>query len=130
MIWNCVEERIDNGTKYGRYVRKVLFCQIYADRKAALLRCPFPLQSYPLLKQGDRIAFYENNAIREGEFVCSSTREDELDPMDMIAELLSTEDDLKVFCEANGLKSSNLIIMAIEAYKVSCTQHLNVTKVF
>ena len=119
MIWNCVEERIDNGTKYGRYVRKVLFCQIYADRKAALLRMPFPLQSYPLLKQGDKIAFYENNGIREGEFVCSSTQ-DELDPMDMIVELLPTEDDLKVFCEANGLKSSNLIIMAIEAYKVSC----------
>ena len=50
MIWNCVEERIDNGTKYGRIVRKVLFGEIYADRKAVLSRNPIPIQSHPLLK--------------------------------------------------------------------------------
>ena len=69
-------------------------------------------------QQGDKIAFYEENGIREGEFLCSSTQ-DQLDPMYMVAELLPTEDDLKFFCDANGLKSTNLIIMAIEAYKVS-----------
>ena len=31
-MWNCVEERIDQGKKYGRVLRKVIFEDIYTDR--------------------------------------------------------------------------------------------------
>ena len=41
-----------------------------------------------------------------------------MDPMNMVDELLPTEADLKYFCKQNGLQSSSIAIMAIEAYKV------------
>ena len=41
-----------------------------------------------------------------------------MDPMNMVDELLPTEADLRYFCKQNGLQSSSIVIMAIEAYKV------------
>ena len=40
-----------------------------------------------------------------------------MDPMNMVDELLPTEADLRYFCKQNGLQSSSIAIMAIEAYK-------------
>ena len=42
--------------------------------------------------------------------------------MNMVDELLPTEADLRYFCKQNGLQSSSIAIMAIEAYKVLSQQ--------
>ena len=31
-MWNCVEERFDQGKKYGRVLRKIIFGDIYTDQ--------------------------------------------------------------------------------------------------
>jgi len=30
--WTCVEDRIDNGTKLGKVIKKIIFGDIFADR--------------------------------------------------------------------------------------------------
>ena len=45
-------------------------------------------------------------------------KKEPMDPMNMVDELLPTEADLRYFCKQNGLQSSSVVIMAIEAYKV------------
>ena len=31
-MWICVEDRIENGTKLGKIIKKITFGEIYADR--------------------------------------------------------------------------------------------------
>ena len=50
MIWNCVEDRVDNGTKYGKIIKKVIFGQIYLDRSAILSGKPLQLTQHLHLK--------------------------------------------------------------------------------
>lgn len=50
MIWNCVEDRIDDGSKYGRVSRKIIFGNIYADKTAVLSRNPIPVDAHTHLK--------------------------------------------------------------------------------
>lgn len=116
MIWNCVEDRIDDGSKYGRVSRKIIFGNIYADKTAVLSRNPISIEAHTHLKTGDIIAFYDDNEIRVANFLCCSERE-KLDPKNIISDLLNREDDLKYFCKTNNLQSENLFTMVIEAYK-------------
>ena len=39
-MWNCVEDRVDTGNKYGRVVRKIVFEKLYPDRTSVLTRQP------------------------------------------------------------------------------------------
>ena len=48
--WNCVETRIDNGTKYGRIVRKIVFGDIFANRSQLLSQNPLNNNHKKLLK--------------------------------------------------------------------------------
>ena len=48
--WNCVETRIDNGTKYGRIVRKIIFGDIFANRSQLLSQNPLNNNHKKLLK--------------------------------------------------------------------------------
>ena len=41
-MWTCVEDRIDDGTEFGCMIRKIIFDDIYADRKAAITSNPIP----------------------------------------------------------------------------------------
>ena len=50
MIWNCVEDRIQNGTKFGKIGRKIIFGNIFADRTALLSNNPIPTAAIPHLK--------------------------------------------------------------------------------
>ena len=40
--WNCIEDRVDNGTKYGRTIRKVIQGDIFADKTAVFSSNPIP----------------------------------------------------------------------------------------
>jgi len=40
--WNCVEDRVDNGTKYGRIIRKIIQGDIFADKTAVFSSNPIP----------------------------------------------------------------------------------------
>jgi len=42
-MWTCVEDRIDNGTKLGKIIKKVIFGEIYADRKHLFKNIPMTL---------------------------------------------------------------------------------------
>ena len=39
-MWNCVEDRVENGAKFGRIVRKLIFEDLYIDRESVLCRVP------------------------------------------------------------------------------------------
>jgi len=121
-MWNCIEDRIDDGTKYGRIIRKFIFGEIFADRTAVLSSNPIPRGAMKHLKRGDKVVYYESEELLEGAFLCSSETE-ALDPQMIVGTLLSTESDLKAFCKQYGLFKENLFLMAIEAYKY----FLNVT---
>jgi len=116
MAWSCVEDRTADG-QFGRVLRKIVFDDIYADRTALLSRHPIPLHSLAQLKAGDRIAFYDNTSIREGNFLCSS-HSHKLSAKDILTHILQTEEELKQFCEANSINTKNQHIFAlvIEAF--------------
>ena len=40
--WNCIEDRVDNGTKYGRIIRKIIQGDIFADKTAVFSSNPIP----------------------------------------------------------------------------------------
>ena len=54
--WNCVETRIDNGTKYGRIVRKIIFGDIFANRSQLLSQNPLNNNHKKLLKVSNRLS--------------------------------------------------------------------------
>jgi len=114
--WNCVETRIDNGTKYGRIVRKIIFGDIFANRSQLLSQNPLNNNHKKLLKPGDNVAYYSSTEIREGSFLCSSDV-DFYEPQNIVSDLLDNEADLKFFCEENNLKSGNIYSMTIEVFK-------------
>ena len=49
-MWNCVEDRVDEGHKFGRVMRKLIFEDIYADRNSVLARHPISRNTIPALK--------------------------------------------------------------------------------
>lgn len=69
-------------------------------------------------KPGDRVAFYDNCEIREGTFLCSSLKE-RLDAQEILASVLTTEEELRLFCRTNNLGSKNspIFSLVVEAYK-------------
>ena len=105
-MWNCVEDRVSQG-HFGRVIRKVIFQDIYADRTAVLSEKPISTGTLPFLKTGERVAYYDNCEIREGNFLCSSHSKNRFDPKMILAELLSTEDEVKNFCQQNNLCKKN-----------------------
>ena len=49
-MWNCVEDRINQGGKFGRVIRKLIFEDVYADRSAVLSQMPIARNTLPHLK--------------------------------------------------------------------------------
>jgi len=114
MTWICVEDRIDTGSDHGRVIRKLISSNLFADKMAILSNNPIPASAHRHLNMGDKIAFYENEEIREGSFLCAF---DEIDPTYILGDVLSNEDDLKYFCASRSINMKNLFIMVIEAFK-------------
>ncbi|CBY22587.1 unnamed protein product [Oikopleura dioica] len=118
-MWNCVEDRV-GGDKYGgRVIRKIIFDDIYADRIAVLSQNPISRTAYPHLKSGDKIVFYDNTEIREGNFLLSSEQKSNyLNSKAIIGEVLSTEEEIRNFCKSHGIakNTQSLHLMVIEAY--------------
>ena len=54
---NCVEDRIENGSKFRRVVRKLIFGDIFADKTAVLSSNPIPATAYRHLNVSNFIAF-------------------------------------------------------------------------
>ena len=52
------------------------------------------------------MAFYDSNEIREAAYLCSFQVE-EIEPMQIIADILNTEEDLRYFCKINDIDSPN-----------------------
>jgi len=116
-MWNCVEDRVEHGGKFGRIIRKIIFEDVYTDRESVICRVPVTKATLTDLKAGDRVAFQDNCEIREGSFLCSSEVES-LDAKAMVSEVLSTEEDIRNFCLTNSLCSENshLFTMVIESF--------------
>jgi len=49
-MWNCIEDRIEQGGKFGRIIRKLVFEDIYSDRNAVLSQNPIARNTLPHLK--------------------------------------------------------------------------------
>ena len=49
-MWHCVEERSNGVNDYGRFQRKVVFDNIYADRQSLLTDVPLPVNTQTQLK--------------------------------------------------------------------------------
>ena len=50
MIWNCVEDRINDGTKYGRVIRKIIFGDIFKNKTDINIQNSISYQNLHLLK--------------------------------------------------------------------------------
>lgn len=92
-MWNCVEEQVENETKYGRVIRKIIFGDIFADRTSVLKQKPIGKVEQKLLKRGDTVAYLEQAEIREATFLCSQREKN--DAKFVVTELLTSEDDIK-----------------------------------
>ena len=49
-MWNCIEDRVKDGDKFGRVIRKLVFENIYSDRNAVLAQNPIAANTLPHLK--------------------------------------------------------------------------------
>ena len=45
-MMNCIEDRIENGSKFGRVVRKLIIGDIFADKTAVLSSNPIPYSAH------------------------------------------------------------------------------------
>ena len=54
------------------------------------------------IKTGDQIAFFDNDAIRTGNFVCNSVGTS-LKSKDILSQLLNTEEELRGFCKTYNI---------------------------
>ena len=43
-MWTCVEDRIENGTKLGKVIKKVIFGDIFADRNNLFKNNPLTVE--------------------------------------------------------------------------------------
>ena len=107
-MWNCVEEQVENGTKYGRIVRKIIFGDIFADRTSVLKQKPIAKVEQKLLKRGDTIAYLEQDEIREARFLCSNSEQN--DAKYVVTELLTSEDDIKEWYTCNTVRNQQNLI--------------------
>jgi len=41
-MWHCIEERSNGGNDFGRFRRKVIFENLFADRQSLLSNVPLP----------------------------------------------------------------------------------------
>ena len=64
-----------------------------------------PWLAHRHLNVGDKIAFYENEEIREGSFLCAF---DKIDPSYILGDVLNNEDDLKYFCISKNINMKNI----------------------
>ena len=55
MIWNCVEDRIDDGTKYGRVIRKIIFGDIFKNENDINIQNPISNQNLQFLKVNTQV---------------------------------------------------------------------------
>ena len=55
MIWNCVEDRIDDGTKYGRVIRKIIFGDIFKNKNDINIQNPISNQNLQFLKVNTQV---------------------------------------------------------------------------
>ena len=49
-MWNCVEDRVEEGHKFGRIMRKLIFGDIYAVRNSVLSKDPISHHTITALK--------------------------------------------------------------------------------
>ena len=49
-MWNCVEDRVEEGHKFGRIMRKLIFGDIYAVRNSVLSKDPISHNTITALK--------------------------------------------------------------------------------
>jgi len=68
MVWHCIEER--TADPIGQIVRKLIFTEIYENEHYARGKIAIPKEIQ--LEVGKKVAYYEENDIRTGEFLCSS----------------------------------------------------------
>ena len=120
-MWTCVEDRL-NGVKYGRFVRKLVFGDIFINKTALISQNPIPASShkhlnvserffysieYTRVQTGDKVSYYgEDDKVFESIFICSSET-DIFSPKTILTNLLNQEEDLAYFCKQYNLKSGS-----------------------
>ena len=104
-MWSCVEHR--NSSKSGRItkaLRQIVFKDIYADRTAIKNDAPIATSMLKQIKAGAPIAYYDNcGKICEGSFLCTGKQFEDMNPIDIIAEVLNSDDEIRKFCKDNNL---------------------------
>ena len=85
-----------------------------SKRSSVISQKPIPETERRLLQRGDTVAYLDDAEIRETSFLCSS---DGKGPRFILTELLTTEDDLKCFCQTNNLATNGLNMMVLEAFE-------------
>ena len=58
----------------------------------------------PDIKAGAPVAYYDNSGqICEGSFLCTGKQFEEMNPIDIIAEVLNSDEEIRKFCKDNNI---------------------------
>ena len=67
-----------------------------------LLKTGFHIEN--IFKAGAPVAYYDNcGEIREGSFLCTGKQFEGMNPIDIIAEVLNSDEEIRNFCKDNNL---------------------------
>ena len=57
---------------------------------------------------GAPVAYYNNcGEVREGSFLCHQKQHSEMTPLDIISEILSSDEEIRSFCKENNIGSTD-----------------------
>ena len=131
-MWSCVVEFQQQKTgKVNKPIRQVVFNDIYPD-KNSMREKDQPIRTNMLqhIKPGAPVAYYDNcGEIREGSFLCHQKQHKAMTPIDIISDVLSSDEEIRSFCKENKIGSSedHLFRMVVQA-QVALGWDLNLRK--
>ncbi|CBY08947.1 unnamed protein product [Oikopleura dioica] len=89
-MWVCVEERVGEISHFAKIRRRIVFESV------------FSLSQGRIPEIGDEVTYYDNCNVHRATFLCSSETRN-FTPKDLIANLLNSEEDLRLFASSNGI---------------------------
>ncbi|CAG5100013.1 Oidioi.mRNA.OKI2018_I69.XSR.g16802.t1.cds [Oikopleura dioica] len=105
-MWVCVEERVGEISHFAKIRRRIVFDSIFA------------LSQGRIPEIGDEVTYYDNCNVHRATFLCSSETRN-FTPKDLIANLLNSEEDLRLFAASNGIgepQTQTIVELTLEVF--------------
>lgn len=105
-MWVCVEERVGEISHFAKIRRRIVFESV------------FSLSQGRIPEIGDEVTYYDNCNVHRATFLCSSETRN-FTPKDLIANLLNSEEDLRLFASSNGIgepQTQTIVELTLEVF--------------